>query len=95
MTSLVSRGGAPARAGGHLAARVAEQARFAARAFRAQWSRETGEEPSAVVADRMLLAYEVGYLRGYGAGRRRVCPAGGAAEQVREQPDLVAREFVA
>ena len=41
-----------------------DQARFAAREFVARWARETGEELSAVVTDRMLFAYEMGYLRG-------------------------------
>lgn len=41
-----------------------EQARFAAREFVARWARETGQELSAVVTDRMLFAYEMGYLRG-------------------------------
>jgi len=41
-----------------------DQARFAAREFVARWSRETGEQLSAVVTDRMLFAHEMGYLRG-------------------------------
>jgi hypothetical protein len=45
---------------------ASEQARFAAREFVARWYRETGEAPSAVVTDRMLFAYEMGYLRGHG-----------------------------
>ena len=45
-----------------------DQARFAAREFVARWTRETGEEPSAVVTDRMLFAYEMGYLRGRSDG---------------------------
>lgn len=45
---------------------ASEQARFAAREFVARWYRETGEAQSAVVTDRMLLAYEMGYLRGHG-----------------------------
>lgn len=44
--------------------RVNEQARFAAREFVARWERETGESLSAVVTDRMLFAYEMGFLRG-------------------------------
>jgi hypothetical protein len=43
---------------------VNDQARFAAREFVARWARETGELLSAVVTDRMLFAYEMGYLRG-------------------------------
>jgi hypothetical protein len=49
---------------------ASDQARFAAREFFARWCRETGEAPSAVVTDRMLFAYEMGYLRGHGAGTR-------------------------
>lgn len=45
---------------------ASEQARFAAREFVARWYRETGEGPSAIVTDRMLFAYEMGYLRGHG-----------------------------
>lgn len=44
--------------------RVDEMAKFAAREFVARWSRETGEVLSAVVTDRLLFAYEMGYLRG-------------------------------
>lgn len=51
-----------------LAADAGEQARFSARAFVARWQRETGEQPSAVVTDRMLFAYEMGYLRGRSDG---------------------------
>jgi len=40
-----------------------DQARFAAREFVARWARETGEI-SAIVTERMLFAYEMGYLRG-------------------------------
>lgn len=47
-----------------------DQARFAAREFVARWYRETGDGPSAVVTDRMLFAYEMGYLRGHGEGMR-------------------------
>lgn len=49
---------------------ASDQARFAAREFLARWSHETGEDPSAVVTDRMLFAYEMGYLRGHGEGIR-------------------------
>ena len=41
-----------------------DQARFAAREFVARWYRETGEAPDFIVSDRMLFAYEMGYLRG-------------------------------
>lgn len=44
--------------------RASEQGQFAAREFLARWTRETGEVPSAVVTDRVLFAYEMGYLRG-------------------------------
>ncbi len=47
-----------------------EQGRFAAHEFLARWARETGEAPSAVVTDRMLFAYEMGYLRGRSDGSR-------------------------
>jgi hypothetical protein len=50
--------------------RASDQGRFAAREFLARWSRETGEVLSAVVTDRMLFAYEIGYLRGHGDGTR-------------------------
>lgn len=39
-------------------------ARFAAREFLARWERETGETLTPVMRDRMLFAYEMGYLRG-------------------------------
>ena len=45
-----------------------DQARFAAREFVARWARETGEPLSAVVTDRMLFAYEMGFLRGRSTG---------------------------
>lgn len=50
--------------------RAADQARFAAREFVARWYRETGEGYSAAVTDRMLFAYEMGYLRGHGDAMR-------------------------
>lgn len=53
-----------------MSAEASEQARFAAREFVARWYRETGEPPSAVVTDRMLFAYEMGYLRGHGDSMR-------------------------
>jgi hypothetical protein len=49
---------------------AADQAKFAAREFVARWARETGEQLSAVVNDRMLFAYEMGYLRGHGDSMR-------------------------
>lgn len=54
--------------------RVSEWSRFAAREFLARWSREmsaVGEVVRVLVAERMGLAYEAGYLRGHGAGLRR------------------------
>ena len=49
---------------------AADQARFAAREFVARFAREMGGELSAVVTDRMLFAYEMGYLRGRSDGAR-------------------------
>jgi hypothetical protein len=71
MASIVQRmltagEGAPTRT----ADWVSEQGRFAAREFLARWIRETGEDPSAVITDRILFAYEMGYLRGHGEGIR-------------------------
>jgi hypothetical protein len=43
---------------------ASERGRFAAREFLARWTRETGEALSALVAERVLFAYEVGYMRG-------------------------------
>ncbi len=45
-----------------------DQARFAAREFVARFVREMGGELSAVVTDRMLFAFEMGYLRGRSDG---------------------------
>jgi hypothetical protein len=44
------------------------QARFAAREFVARFARDTGTDLSAVIMDRMLFAYEIGYLRGRSDG---------------------------
>lgn len=44
--------------------RADEMGKFAAREFVARWAHETGEVLSAVVTDRMLFVYEMGYLRG-------------------------------
>lgn len=49
---------------------ASEQGRFAAAEFVARWARDTGEVLSAVVTDRMLFAYEMGYLRGRGDATR-------------------------
>lgn len=43
---------------------ASDQGRFAAREFLARWARETGEVLSPAATDRMLFAYEMGYLRG-------------------------------
>lgn len=45
-----------------------DQARFAAHEFVARFAREMGTELSAVISDRMLFAYEMGYLRGRSDG---------------------------
>lgn len=57
-----------------LSDQACDQARFAARELVERWVRETGEEISSVVRDRMLFMAEMGYLRGHGDGVR----AGGA-----------------
>jgi hypothetical protein len=49
---------------------ASEQARFAAREFVADWMRETGEAHSAIISDRMLFAFEIGFTRGYTEGFR-------------------------
>lgn len=46
--------------------RASERGQEAAREFVTYWVGETGEVLSAVVTDRMLFAYEMGYLRGRG-----------------------------
>ena len=51
---------------------VNEQARFKAREFVARWYRETGEAPNLTVSDRMLFAYEIGYMRGRSDGAEEV-----------------------
>jgi hypothetical protein len=47
-----------------------EQAKFAAREFVAQLERECGGSLGAVVTDRVLFAFEIGYLRGWRDGAR-------------------------
>ena len=47
---------------------VSNQAKFKAREFVARWYRETGEAPNFTVSDRMLFAYEIGYMRGRSDG---------------------------
>jgi hypothetical protein len=47
-----------------------DQAKFAAHAFLVQWQSDTGEQLGAVLSDRMLFAYEMGYLRGRGDAHR-------------------------
>jgi hypothetical protein len=49
---------------------VSDQARFVAREFLARFEREMGVDQSAVVRDRMLFAFAMGYLRGHGEGMR-------------------------
>ena len=49
---------------------TSDRARFAAREFVTRFERETGGDLGAVVRDRMLFAYEMGYLRGHGDGMR-------------------------
>ena len=49
---------------------VSERARFAAREFVARLARETGETLSQAMTDRILLAFEIGYLRGRTDGAR-------------------------
>jgi len=63
---------------------VFDQARFAARAFVDRWYRETGEAPSAVVTDRMLFAYEMGYLRGHGVSMKTASTMFDELSQARE-----------
>ncbi len=41
-----------------------DQARFAAREFVARFEREMGGDCTEVVRERMLFAFEMGYLRG-------------------------------
>jgi hypothetical protein len=53
---------------GDAADQTGDQARFAAREFVARFEREMGGAVGAVVRDRMLFAYEMGYLRGRGDG---------------------------
>lgn len=43
---------------------ASEQGRFAAREFVARFEREMGVPLSSLIAERMLFAYEMGYLRG-------------------------------
>ncbi len=77
--------------------RASEQGRFAARSFVARWSRETGEVPSAVVTDRMLFAYEMGYLGGRGAFSlyvSRMIDQQPEPKQTEDPAQLAAREFV-
>ena len=45
-----------------------DRARFAAREFVARFERELGVDLSEVIRDRMLFAFEIGYLRGHGEG---------------------------
>ena len=48
---------------------TSDQGRFAAREFLAQFTREMGGDPlRPMVVERMLFAYEMGYLRGRSDG---------------------------
>ena len=64
---------------------ASDQAQFAARAFVARWERETGEQPSLVVTDRMLFAYEMGYLRGRSDAALETVKMFNEISQVREE----------
>jgi hypothetical protein len=82
-------------------ARARERGRFAAREFLGRWSRETGEVTSAVVTDRMLFAYEVGYMCGgrelmalHSSGGLVFEEADDAGERASERGQEAAREFV-
>jgi hypothetical protein len=55
---------------GDMTDQASEQARFAAREFVARFVREAGVELPPVVTDRMLFAFEMGYLRGRSDGAR-------------------------
>jgi hypothetical protein len=52
--------------------RINEQARFAAREFVARFAREMGAALPVVLGERMLFAYEMGYLRGAGDSSKRI-----------------------
>lgn len=47
---------------------ASDQARFAAREFVARFERDTDSKLSPIILDRVLFAYEMGYLRGRGDG---------------------------
>lgn len=51
-------------------AQTSEQAKAEAREFVAQLERETGGALGAAVADHVLFAFEMGYLRGWRDGAR-------------------------
>lgn len=63
-----------------------DQARFAARAFVARWARETGEALSVVVMDRMLFAYEMGFLRGRSTATQDAMKIFDELSQTRQEP---------
>ena len=82
---------------------ASERGRFAAREFLGRWSRETGEVPSAVVTDRMLFAYEVGYMCGgrelmamfaSGEAARGALDAEGVGDRASARGQEAGREFV-
>lgn len=66
-----------------------DQARFAAREFVARWARETGEVLSAVVTDRMLFAYEMGFLRGRSTATQDVMKM---FDETRQEPSQETRK---
>jgi hypothetical protein len=53
-----------------MTAGTSDQAKFAAREFVAQLERDLGSDLGAVVTDRVLFAFEIGYLRGWRDGAR-------------------------
>lgn len=53
-----------------MTAGTSDQAKFAAREFVAQLERDLGGSLGAVVTDRVLFAFEMGYLRGWRDGAR-------------------------
>jgi hypothetical protein len=61
---------------------VNEQALFAARELVARFERESGTKLAAVMRDRMLFAFEMGYLRGHGDG---MIAAGALYDELRKK----------
>ena len=77
-----------------------DQARLTAREFVESWMCETGEPASGIVANHMMFAYEMGYLRGHGTGLLAAFVpllCGGSlagADHTSEVARFAAREFV-